>query len=377
MSHMLPKIVGINAHLLSRQQGYRRAGIHQYIAQLLRHLPPEEDVRYVVFTGDAPDLLWELPVQVVESAWRTDKPLARIAWEQVAWPWAMVRERVDVVHSMAFVTPVLNPCTAVVTVYDLSFMIYPQAFPLAQRLYLQTQTRRSVRAARHVCTISESGRQDVHHYFGVPLDKISVIYPGVEAEFQPLPAAQIAAFRAAKGLPETFLLHVGTLQPRKNIPILLEALAQTGRPDLHLVLVGGKGWLYDEIFARVQALGLSQQVRFEGYVPDEELPLWYNTAVVLTFPSVYEGFGLPIVQALACGTPVIAADASAMPETVGEAGWLFPPQDASALAERIITACDDSAQRAEKRAQGLVQAQRFSWRTAGQRTAEIYRHLLK
>ena len=373
---MSPHNIGINAHLLSSQHGYRRAGIHQYIAQVLRHLPPAEDLRYTVFTGDAPDLLAELPVRVVESAWRTDKPLARIVWEQAAWPWAIRREKIDLVHSMAFVTPFLSRNTAVVTVYDLSFMIYPEAFPPAQRLYLQTQTRRSVRSARHVLTISESGRQDVHRYFDVPLEQISVVYPGVEARFQPLPPAQVAAFRAAKGLPESFLLHVGTLQPRKNIPVLLEALAQINRPELHLVLVGGKGWLYDEIFARVQALGLEKQVRFVGYVPDDELPLWYNTAVLLTFPSVYEGFGLPIVQSLACGTPVIAADASAMPEAVGDAGWLFPPQDASALAERIIEACDDSNQLAQKRARGLAQGQRFSWHTAGLQTADIYRHAL-
>lgn len=371
---MQPKTIGINAHLLSRQHGYRRAGIHHYIAQILRHLPPPDDtLRYTVFTGDAPDLLRDLPVRVAESAWRTDGPLARIAWEQLAWPSAMVREKVDLVHSMAFVTPFLNPRPAVVTVYDLSFMIYPEAFPRAQRLYLQTQTRRSVRAARHVLAISESGRQDIHHYFGVPLAQISVVYPGVEARFRPLPPEQVAAFRAEKALPETFLLHVGTLQPRKNIPVLLEALAQTERPDLHLVLVGGKGWLYDEIFARVQALGLAERVHFAGYVPDEELPLWYNTAVSLTFPSVYEGFGMPIVQSLACGTPVIAANTSAMPEAVGDAGWLFPPDDASALAERIIEACDDSQQVAHKRARGLVQGQRFSWHTAGQQTADIYR----
>ncbi len=349
---MTPKIVGINAHLLSGQDGYRRAGIHHYIAQILRHLPQTEALRYTVFTGDAPAILAELPVRVAQSAWRTSTPPARILWEQVAWPWAMVREKIDLVHSMAFVTPWLNPCTAVVTVYDVSFMIYPEAFPRAQRLYLQTQTGRSVRAARQVCAISESGRQDIHHYFGVPLEKISVIYPGVEARFHPLPASEVAAFRAEQGLPEQFLLHVGTLQPRKNIPVLLEALALAQRPGLHLVLVGGKGWLYDEIFGRVQALGLEKRVHFVGYVADETLPLWYNTAVALTFPSLYEGFGMPIIQALACGTPVIAADVSAIPEAVGDAGWLFPPHDAAALADCIREVCDQPALVAAKREVG-------------------------
>jgi glycosyltransferase involved in cell wall biosynthesis len=367
------KTIGINAHLLSRQQGYRRAGIHHYIAQILRHLPQLDDLRYTIFTSDPPEFLAELPHKIARSAWRTDSPPARILWEQTAWPWAMLRERVDLVHSMAFVTPWLNPRPAIVTVYDLSFVHYPTAFPRAQRLYLHSQTRRSVRRAQHVLTISASGRQDVHEHFGVPLEKISVAYPGVDPQFAPVPPEVVAAFRQTHQLPERFLLHVGTLQPRKNIPLLLEALHQCQRSELELVLVGGKGWLYDEIFGRVQALGLEKRVHFMGYVPDEALPLWYNTAVALTFPSIYEGFGLPIVQALACGTPVIAADVSAMPEAVGEAGWLFPPDDALALAECLRAVCDlDPAQRTAQQVLGVAQAQRFSWASSAAHTAAIY-----
>ncbi|MCB8943790.1 MAG: glycosyltransferase family 4 protein [Ardenticatenaceae bacterium] len=368
--------VGINAHLLSGEAGYRQAGIHQYISQVLRHLPREEGrLRYTVFTQHGrflqrPDLI------TVPSRWPTERPLVRIAWEQLVWPWLAQRHGLDLLHSMAFVTPLLALRPTVVTVYDLSFMYYPESFPRGQRLYLRSQTARSVRAARRVITISESGRQDVHRFFGVPLAQIDVVRPGVGEEYRPFPPQTVAQFRQQKGLPERFILHVGTLQPRKNIPILLEALAQLPQRDVCLVLVGGKGWLFAEIFARVEALGLQERVIFTGYVPAEELPLWYNAATVLAFPSRYEGFGMPIVEAMACGTPVVAANVSSMPEAVGEAGLLFAPDSVAQLVGGITAVLQSPALAQELRQKGIPQAQQFSWAESGREMARSYQRAL-
>ncbi|MEZ4510416.1 MAG: glycosyltransferase family 1 protein [Chloroflexota bacterium] len=370
----LPPLVGINAHLLAEEAGYRRAGIHQYMAQVLRHLP--ENGRFAIFTRHPLDFLPDGQFKRLPTGWPTGRRLVRILWEQTAWPWQAWRERVNLLHAMAFVTPMLSPCPTVVTVFDLSFIHTPDSFPRLQRLYLHSQTARSCRQARRVITISESGRQDVAHYFGVPLERIDVVLPGVEPIYRPLPAADVAAFRQREGLPEQFLLHVGTLQPRKNIPVLLEALAQINRPDLPLVLVGGKGWLFDEIFARVQALGLQNRVRFTGYVPDEVLPLWYNAATLLLFPSLYEGFGLPILEAMACKTAVIAANTSSIPEAVGNAGLLFDPHNPAQLAEQILSVLDDPAQLATMQQRGLAHAQLFSWERAGRETAVVYQRAL-
>lgn len=368
--------VGINAHLLSGEAGYRRAGIHQYIAQTVANLPPGEGAYdYTLFTRFQPS--WKRPdVTVVPTSWPTEKRWVRILWEQSAWPLAAARREMDLLHSMAFVTPLWSPCPTVVTVYDLSFLHYPDHFPFLQRFYLRTQTRRSCRQARRVVTISESGRQDVHHFFGVPREKIDVVPPGVDKRFHPLPESEVTAFRRRQGLPERFVLHVGTLQPRKDIPTLLEAMARLDRPDVPLVLVGGKGWMYDEIFARVEALELAQRVRFMGYVPDEELPLWYNAASLLVLPSVYEGFGLPLVQALACGTPVVAADASALPEAVGDAGLLFPPGEVEALVNQMLVILDKPEQVATMRPRGLAHVEQFSWARSGERMATVYRRAL-
>jgi len=364
-------LLGINAHLLSGQAGYRRAGIHHYIANVLSNLTPVEGMEYLVFTRHRQG--WERPdVEVVATRWPTEKRWVRILWEQLAWPLLAVRRRLDLLHSMAFVAPVWRPCPTVVTVYDLSFLHFPNRYPFLQRLYLTTQTRRSCRQARRVVTISQSGKEDVHRFFGVRSEQIDVIYPGVDDAFHPRSAGEVEAFRRQQGLPERFVLHVGTLQPRKNLPTLLKAMARLRRHDLPLILVGGKGWFYQEIFAQVERLGLREQVRFAGYVPDEVLPLWYSAASLLVFPSIYEGFGLPVIEAMACGTPVVAADTSAIPEAAGDAALLFPSQSVDALVSQTLAVLDNREQAATMRQRGLEQAAEFSWARAGEAMVATY-----
>jgi glycosyltransferase involved in cell wall biosynthesis len=373
-----PGRIGINAHLLAGEAGYRRAGIHHYIAQVLAHLPAgPEEARPVVFTRYAGELNGRAGLTFVGSRWPTERRTVRILWEQVVWPWQAWRQRLDGLHSMAFVTPYVSPCPTIVTIYDLSFLHFPGSFPRLQRWYLTSQTRRSCRRAQRIITISESGRQDVARFFDVPLERIAVIYPGVDAIYRPLPADIVAAFRRERQLPERFMLHVGTLQPRKNIPILLEAFARLADPALHLVLVGGKGWLFEAIFRQVQALGLEARVHFTGYAPDEELPLWYNAATLFVFPSLYEGFGMPVVEAMACGTPVVASRSASVPEAAGEAALLFDPTNARELADRMASVLNDGNLWATMRAKGLQQATQFSWEQAGLATAVIYRELLQ
>jgi len=306
----------------------------------------------------------------------TENRLFRIIWEQLIWPWQNWRRRVDLLHSMAFVLPFMSTKPAVVTIYDLSFLHFPDNFPAAQRFYLTGQTRRSAQKARRIITISASGKQDVHQFFNIPLHKIDVVYPGVDPMYRCLPENEVAAFRKKQGINGRFILHVGTLQPRKNIPVLLDAFAQLADPLLQLVLVGGKGWQFDTIFERVRSLNLVDRVRFTGYVPDDELPLWYNAADLFVLPSRYEGFGMPIVEAMACGTPVIAADNSSLPEAVGKAGLLFTPDNTAELAERITNVLDDAALLVKMRQLGMEHAQTFSWEHAGRETAVVYQKAL-
>jgi glycosyltransferase involved in cell wall biosynthesis len=368
--------VGLDAHLLSLAESYRSAGISWYIQNLLRDLPEADPgIRLTAFLGEqryrgVPGLELRL------SRLPTQRPPVRIFWEQAIQPWAAWRARADLLHGLALVGPVFSPCPTVVTVHDLSFVHYPHNFPGAKRLYLQSLTRLSVRRARRVIAISENTRRDVVQQYGIPAGKVDRIYYGLDPAFRQLPPGQVAQFRARHGLPERFILFVGTLEPRKNVVRLIEAYARLpqGRPPL--LLVGGKGWLYDEILARAEGLHLAGQVRFVGYVPGQELPWWYNAAEMFVYPSVYEGFGLPPLEAMACGTPVITSSASSLPEVVGRAGLTVDPGDTAALADAMDRVGSSPELRAEMRAAGLAQAQTFSWRETARLTAECYRRAL-
>jgi glycosyltransferase involved in cell wall biosynthesis len=191
--------------------------------------------------------------------------------------------------------------------------------------------------------------------------------------FNPPDPTIVEAFRRQNGLPERFILFLGTLEPRKNIPTLLDAYASiASRTDAPLIIGGAKGWLYDAIFAKVEALALGDRVRFAGYIDQAVQPLWYAAATVFAFPSLYEGFGMPPLEAMACGTPVVTSTSSSLPEVVGDAGITVSPRDADALGEALLRILNDAALRVELRERGLRQAQRFSWHETAKRTLMAY-----
>ena len=366
--------IALNAHLLAGPATYRSAGIHQYIANLLTHLPAADPaLRYTVFVGEGQPLMPGATIQ--RSRWPTARPVMRIAWEQLTQPLALWRARPNLLHSLAFASPLLNPCPAVVTVYDLSFKLMPERFLPAQRLYLSAFTAHSCRRARRVLAISESTKADVAHVFGIPLDKIDVAPPGVDAAFRPLPRSEIQAFRAAKGLPEKFILYLGTLEPRKNLNTLIHAFAnqQSVISNHKLVLAGAKGWLYADLFRLVQELKLESDVLFPGYLPADELSLWYNAASAFAYPSAYEGFGMPVLEALACGVPVVTSNVSSLPEAGGEAAWQVPPDDVSALTEALRAALNAAPDRL---AVGRAHAARFTWANTAAQTVACYHRAL-
>ena len=369
--------IGINAHLLSSRVGYRQAGIHRYISQQIRHLRPPDEYRVTVFTNNSETAANEGALAFVSSQWPTERRIIRILWEQLALPVLAARQNLDLLHGMAFVLPYVRTCPSIVTIFDLSFIHYPERFPALQRIYLTSQTRRSCRSARRVVAISESTGRDLERYYDIPNEKIDVVLPGVGREFHLTDRDKVDSFRKEKGLSDPYLLHVGTLQPRKNIPFLVKALAKIRRPNLKLILVGGKGWKYDEIYEAVEKYGLVDQVEFRGFVADAEVPLWYNAAAATIFPSLYEGFGLPVLEAMACGSPVIAANSSSIPEVAGQAALLYEPDDLTQLIDHISVVLDDPQLAAKMQENGLNQANRFSWPRASQEMISVYDRALQ
>jgi glycosyltransferase involved in cell wall biosynthesis len=282
---------------------------------------------------------------------------------------------------MAFVAPLFSPCPTVVTVLDLSFLRFPEAFKGCKRAYLTQMTRLSARRAAKVIAISESTRQDVIELLGVPAERVVRIYCGADPHFRPLPAEEVAAFRREKGLPERFVLFLGTIEPRKNAIALIEAFAALTAAgprqtkDVQLILAGGRGWLAEPIYARVEELGLADRARFTGYVPEEEKALWYNAATCFCYPSLYEGFGLPPLEAMACGVPVVTSNVSSLPEVVGEAALTVDPLDSAALCEALRRVLIDDDLHAELSALGPARARLFSWDEAARQTADVYRQV--
>lgn len=372
--------VGLNAHLLSFAPTYRGAGISRYIRNLITHMAlADSELRLTVFLGDRripSDWASSNVVTPVVSHLPTAKPALRILWEQLIQPFEVHRRRISVLHSMGYVKPIACRCPSIVTVYDLSFLRYPDAFNRPNQLYLSLLTRHSVRTADRIIAISLSTKRDLVELLNVPGERVEVVYPGVEECFRPIRDDTVLdEFRRRNHVPDRFVLFFGTLEPRKGADKLLEAFAmlkrETGLPH-SLVLGGAKGWLYDRIFARVRELDLGQSVFFTGYVPQEEQPLWYNCADLFVYPSIYEGFGFPPLEAMSCGTPVITTAVSSLPEVVGDAAVLVEPGQTQALCRAMAEVLSDERRRADMVERGLVRAKRFSWSEAARFTLNLY-----
>jgi len=284
----------------------------------------------------------------------------------------------DLFYSPDFVLPPVWRARTLLTVHDLSFVCYPQTADPRLYRYLNVVVPRSVRRADHILADSQNTAHDLTALWGVPPEKINVLYSGVEPYFRPLTdGTELARVRKRYNLPPRFILSVGTLQPRKNYERLIRAFAQLmdnlqhGTCNLHLLIAGGKGWLYESIFDCVRQLGLEKEVLFPGFVAEEDLPALYTLADLFAFPSLYEGFGLPVLEAMACGTPVVCSEASSLPEVAGDAALLVDPLDVESWTEAMGRALEDEELRRELVARGLAQARRFTWERAAMQWFEI------
>ncbi len=365
--------IGINVHLLSTTHTGIQHYIRALVTELVAHASPTHEV---VLYGESAHL--PLPagvcVQWVSSARPLRSGARRVLWEQTILPRLLRRDGIQVFFSPAFILPVLWNGAGVVTVHDLNFEVSPQTIHPVRRAYLRAITRRSVRHARAVIAISGATREDIMRFYGVHTGKIAVIPYGLDGFFNPDNARQLEPIvRERYRLPEEFLLFVGTLEPRKNLLRLLEAYAlalrQSSLPPL--VLAGAPGWQHERIRAQARWLGIEEKILFAGYVPREHLPGVYASARALLYPSLYEGFGLPPLEAMGCGTPVLVSNLSAMPEVVGDAGLLVDPFNVPEMAEGIVRVTWDDALRRQVVERGRERALRFRWDESARQTLSV------
>jgi glycosyltransferase involved in cell wall biosynthesis len=363
---------------------YQQAGIGQYIVHLVQGLarlmsPGETSL------GGSPYELWvlrsrrasplQLPGWVRQVKLRTP---SHHRFESRALSLELAGTRLALLHSPDFIPPFGGRFGSVITIHDLNFIHFPEFLtPESARYYGQID--RAVARADHIITDSNSTRQDVMERLAVPPEKVTTVYLAAAPVYRPITDRQEIRRAAARyGLPTDFIIFVGTLEPRKNVPTLLKAFKQLrGRGyDIHLAIVGRKGWLYEDIFSTLAQLKLTDTVHFLDYAPDEDLARLYNAARCLTLPSYYEGFGLPPLEAMACGTPVIVSNRSSLPEVVGDAGLLIDPDSPEDLSAALARLLDDAELSASLRQRGLVRSGEFSWAKAAHQTMAIYEQVL-
>lgn len=299
----------------------------------------------------------------------------RFLWDQWTLPIKAQQAGVSILHQPAFSAPLMFPGKIVVTVHDLIAIFYGQDIPFWSRQYFARWMPFSYRRADAIITISEHTKKDVMRVLGIPEEKITVIYLAANSEYRPLTDQHL--IRSAKQKYQTgnrYLLHVGTINPRKNLEFLVKVFAEVVKkfPDYKLVITGKKGWYYEGLFKLVKAAGLVDRVVFTGYIEDGDKPALYNGATLFLFPSLYEGFGLPPLEAMQSGVPVISSNVSSMPEVVGQAGLLLDPKNIGLWVQSIIKVLDLAKLRQTMSAAGLKQAKNFSWAKTARETVKVY-----
>jgi glycosyltransferase involved in cell wall biosynthesis len=362
---------------------HHRGGFGRYVQELTTGLLAlDPDSEYVAFYNHAAaalvdpplDQLRHLTTRLTNRPWRLSVVLAYLT----RTPQDRRFPGIDIFHATDNLLPRFSQVKSVFALQDLIFRFYPETHNPPNRWFLTLMMPRFLKAADVVIAISQCTSRDAVRLYGLDEAKTRVIYAGVSPGFHARAPEAISLVRQKYSLPENFILFVGTIEPRKNLTTLLEAyraLKNEGT-GCKLVIVGRKGWLYEGFFRKLRELGLEDEVIFPGFVPDEDLSAFYTAADLFVYPSLYEGFGLPVVEAMACGAPVITSNTSSLPEVAGEAALLVEPTSVEELVAAVRRLLNDKGLQVEMAARGLKRAARFTWEDTARRTAEVYREII-
>jgi glycosyltransferase involved in cell wall biosynthesis len=361
---------------------HRRAGLGRYAESLGRALLPLLGAELAFFYNREQGIE---PLAGLEHVPSRTVSLGYKPWRMAVWLGQLAHAGFNrlvpgakLFHAAEHLLLPLHGVPTILTIHDLIFRRYPEHHKPLNRRYLNATLPLFCRRASHIIAVSEQTRRDVMAAYGVPPEKITVVHEAADPHFKPQPADVVAAVRARYSLPPRYLLSVGTIEPRKNLARVLavfERLHAEGLTDAW-VIVGKRGWLYDDFFARLEQSPAKSAVIFPGYVSDADLPAIYAGAQALAFPSEFEGFGLPVLEAMASGAPVVCSCTSSLPEVAGDAALMVDPLDVDALHDALRRVLSSQELADDLRQRGLTQAAQFSWERAAHETLAIYRRLM-
>lgn len=365
-------LIGVDASRMARA---RRTGTEAYSLHLIRSLIEAGGDHHFRLYTPIP-----IPVDLLRGGAWVDNPRYEVRvipfprlWTHLRLAWEVSRHPPDVLFVPAHVLPLVCPVPCVVTVHDLGYLYCPEAHRRLDRWYLDWTTRRHAHLAARVIADSQATRADLIRLYQADPERVVVVYPGRDESFEQADPGAIAAVKARHNIRGQYLLFLGTLQPRKNLARLVDAFArlEPASHDLQLVLAGKKGWLTDDLFTRLKSLGMERRVVFTGYVTDEDKAALLSGALALVYPSLYEGFGLPVLEAMACGTPVLTSNVSSLPEVAGDAALLVDPLDTDAISAGMSRLTTDADLRDTLVEKGHAQVARFSWADAAREILQV------
>ncbi len=359
------------------------AGNETYAANLVEALAEIDQVNRYTLYVTKPEAVERFANRWPHVAVRLTLPHTPLVRVPITLAAELRRRPVDLLH-VQYTAPPFAPCPVVATIHDLSFEHLPHTFKRRSRLQLRLTVRRTARRAAQVIAPSEYTRGDLVATYGLDPARISVVPLASSSRFAPIKdAAEVERVRARYGLAAEYILAVGSIQPRKNLPRLIAAYADLRRARPHaklpqLVIVGRTAWLYEETLRAVAraGAGVAADTQLTGYIPEADLPALYTGALCFVYPSYFEGFGLPPLEAMSCGAPVVAGDCTSLPEVIGDAGLLVDPFDTGAFAVALARLIDDKALRAALRERGLARAARFSWDETARQTLAVYQQAI-
>jgi glycosyltransferase involved in cell wall biosynthesis len=351
-------------------------GVEHYASELIKHLAIiDKKNEYVLYFRTPPsDRFKSLPANFKTKL----IPFPKF-WTQTRLAWELIAHPVNVFLLPIQALPFFHPRNSVITVHDIAYEFFPEAFSKFMLFYLKLTTRFGVKFAKKILAVSQSTKNDIVKVYGISPEKITVTHLGVDPRFKPMTYDEVQPVLDKYNLAyKKYILFCGTLQPRKNIGKLVDAfikLKKDYRIEEKLVIAGGRGWLWEPIVAKIAEAGMKDAIRSLGFIDTKDLPALYNGAEVLTLPALYEGFGLPPLEAMACGIPVVVSNVSSMPEVVGDAGILVDPNSIESIAEGILNVLMDKNLQNELSKKGIERARQFTWDETARKTLEVLESL--